>query len=67
MKIEVSNNQRPDIQMHRIDDAAAISRLSRGTIYNRIKDGSLRSVKVGKRRLIPETALRQLLQVEEAR
>jgi excisionase family DNA binding protein len=62
MKTEVSNI-RPDIQMHRIDDAAAISRLSRNTLYNHIKAGSLKSVRIGGRRLIPETALREFLQI----
>jgi hypothetical protein len=55
--------RRSDIQMHRIDDASAISRLSRSTL----KAGRLKSVKVGGRRLIPDSALRELLQVEEQR
>jgi excisionase family DNA binding protein len=66
MKSEVTNF-RPDIQMHRIDDAAAISRLSRNTLYNHINAGRLKSVRIGGRRLIPETALREFLQIGELR
>jgi excisionase family DNA binding protein len=52
-------------QMHRIDDAVEISRLGRSTLYTYIKSGRLKSVRIGGRRLIPDSALRELLQIEE--
>jgi excisionase family DNA binding protein len=53
--------------MHRIDDAFEISRLGRSTLYNHMKSGRLKSVRIGGRRLIPDSALRELLQIEESR
>jgi excisionase family DNA binding protein len=63
VKTEISNF-RPDLQMYHVDDAAAISRLSRNTLYNQINAGRLKSVRIGGRRLIPETALREFLQID---
>jgi predicted DNA-binding transcriptional regulator AlpA len=57
---------RPEIKMHRISGAAEKSGLSRSTIYNRIRDGSLKTVKVCGARLIPDESLRRLLQIQEA-
>jgi hypothetical protein len=56
---------RPEIKMHRISDVIEITRLSHSTIYNRIRDGSLRTVKVCGARLITDEALRKLLKIEE--
>jgi excisionase family DNA binding protein len=64
MKHEATNKS-SDIKMHRIDDASAISSLSRSTLYDHIRSGRLKSIKVGGRRLIPDSALRELLQIEE--
>jgi excisionase family DNA binding protein len=58
---------RPDIQMHRVRDASAISRISVNTLFEHIRAGRLKSVKIGGRRLIPETALREFLQIEDTR
>ena len=43
-------------------EAAEASDLSVGTIYNRIRDGSLPSSKVGRRRIIQPRDLRQLIE-----
>jgi predicted DNA-binding transcriptional regulator AlpA len=56
---------RPEIKMHRIAGASEKSGLSRSTLYNRIRDGSLRTVKVCGARLIPDESLRKLLKIEE--
>jgi predicted DNA-binding transcriptional regulator AlpA len=56
---------RPEIKMHRISDVIEISRLSHSTIYNRIRDGSLRTVKICGARLVSDEALRKLLKIEE--
>jgi excisionase family DNA binding protein len=53
----------PDVALgYRVNDAAEVAGLSRGTIYNLIGEGKLRSVLVAGRRLIPADALRELLQ-----
>jgi excisionase family DNA binding protein len=56
---------RPGIKMHSVSAASEQSDLSRSTLYNFIKDGRLKTVKVGGRRLIPDAALRELLQIGE--
>ena len=45
----------------RLDEARAVSGLSRSTLYELIKSGRLRAVKVAGRRLIPRDALEALL------
>jgi excisionase family DNA binding protein len=55
----------PEIRMHSINGAAERSDLARSTLYNFIKSGRLKTVKVGSRRLIPDEALRRLLQIED--
>jgi excisionase family DNA binding protein len=52
---------------HRVNAAADIIGVKRSTIYNLINSGKLHSVKVGGSRLIPDAALRELLQVEGQR
>jgi excisionase family DNA binding protein len=54
-----------DLKMLRINEAVEISTLCRATLYNHIRTGRLHTLKVGGRRLIPETALRKLLKIEE--
>lgn len=49
-----------------IAEAARRSSLSPATIYRRIADGSVRSVKNGGRRLIPHDALKALILGEAA-
>ena len=43
--------------MYRVDEAAVALRLSRSSIYELIRSGQLRTVKHGRRRLVPVTAL----------
>jgi excisionase family DNA binding protein len=45
------------VQLNSIKDVVARTRLSRSTIYQELASGRLRSVKVGARRLIVESAL----------
>jgi excisionase family DNA binding protein len=45
--------------MYRVDEAAAALRLSRSSVYELIRSGQLRTVKQGRRRLVPVTALSQ--------
>jgi excisionase family DNA binding protein len=43
--------------LYRVDEAAAALRLSRSSVYKLIRSGQLRSVKQGRRRLVPVIAL----------
>jgi excisionase family DNA binding protein len=53
---------RPDEKRaYRINEAVAAYRLSRSTLYKLIAAGTLRTVKIGGRRLIPRDALEALL------
>lgn len=44
-----------------VDEAAARLRVSRWTLYNLIRSGELRTVKIGRRRLVPAAALSECL------
>jgi excisionase family DNA binding protein len=46
-----------NVRLNSIKDIVARTALSRSTIYEEMASGRLRSVKVGRRRLIPEAAL----------
>ena len=43
--------------LYRVDEAAAALRLSRSSVYELIRSGQLRTVKQGRRRLVPVAAL----------
>jgi excisionase family DNA binding protein len=43
--------------LYRVDEAAQALRLSRSLVYELIRSGQLRSVKAGRRRLVPVEAL----------
>jgi excisionase family DNA binding protein len=43
--------------LYRVDEAADALRLSRSVVYELIRSGQLRTVKVGRRRLVPVPAL----------
>lgn len=44
----------------RIDEVAELAGISRATIYRLIATGKLRTIKIGRRRLIPAAALHSL-------
>ncbi|GAA4942910.1 hypothetical protein GCM10023224_26830 [Streptomonospora halophila] len=44
-----------------VDEAAARLRVSRWTLYNLIRSGRLRTVKIGRRRLVPVNALAECI------
>ena len=55
----VSNDAGPE-QLLSIDQAAVLAGVGRTSIYAAIGDGRLRSVKVGRRRLVPASAIAEL-------
>lgn len=48
-----------------VDEAAARLRVSRWTLYNLIRSRQLRTVKIGRRRLVPVSALTECLDALE--
>ena len=47
--------------LYRVDEAADALRLSRSVVYELIRSGQLRTVKVGRRRLVPVPALAEFV------
>jgi excisionase family DNA binding protein len=45
-----------------IDEAAASLRVSRWSVYNLIRSGQLRTIRIGRRRLVPMNALTECLE-----
>ena len=41
----------------RVEDAARLLNVGRSTVYDLIRSGRLRSIKIGRRRLVPRDAL----------
>lgn len=46
-----------EVSLFTVDEAAARLRVSRWTVYNLIRSNQLRTVKIGRRRLVPPAAL----------
>jgi excisionase family DNA binding protein len=53
-------------RLYRVADAMRILSLSRSTIFEQIRTGRLRSVKQGRSRLIPESAIREYVALLES-
>lgn len=51
----------PDRLTHSIDEAAHALGVGRSLIFTLLKEGKLKSIRVGKRRLIPTTELQAFL------
>ncbi len=52
-----------DVTLFTIDEAAARLRVSRWTVYNLIRSGRLRTIKIGHRRLVPRAALDECVEL----
>lgn len=57
MRTQSSDNAVIPPVLYRVDEAAEALRISRSVIYELIRSGQLRTVKVGRRRLVPVRAL----------
>jgi excisionase family DNA binding protein len=58
-----STETRTQPQTYTVEEAGQILRISRGNAYARAKDGSLPTIRMGHRRLVPKAALDKLLMV----
>lgn len=54
-------------RLYTVKEAALMTGLSRASIYNRLNAGEIRSVKVGSRRLFPDTAIDEFIEALEER
>ena len=50
----------------RINDAARVAGIGRTSLYELINEGKLKTIKVAGRRLIPMSALRELIETADA-
>jgi excisionase family DNA binding protein len=55
-----------DTQLYRVPDAMRILSMSRSVIYEQLRSGRLRSVRQGRTRLIPATAITEYVALLEA-
>ncbi len=51
-----------ELMLLTIDEAAASLRVSRWSVYNLIRSGQLRTIRIGRRRLVPMNALTECLE-----
>ena len=58
----VSANRPDEKRAYRVNEAVAVYRLSRSTLYKLIAEGNLRTVKIAGRRLIPRDAIEALFE-----
>lgn len=55
----------PQKHLYRIPEAMALLSMSRSVIYEQIRSGRLRTVKQGRSRLVPDTAIRDYVELLE--
>jgi excisionase family DNA binding protein len=56
---------RLDVQLYRVTDAVRMLNLSRTAVFELLRSGRLRSVKQGRTRLIPASAIRDYITLLE--
>ena len=56
----------PEKKLYRVRDAMVILSLGHSTIYEQIRSGRLRSVKQGRSRLIPASAIAEYIKLLES-
>ncbi len=54
--------QSPRRRLHTIKDVCAEARISRATVWRLIKKGTLKTVSIGRRTLVTDESLRQLIE-----
>lgn len=52
-----------DVTLLTIDEAAAQLRVSRWSVYNLIRANQLRTIKIGRRRLVPPAAIAECIEL----
>ncbi|REE96631.1 helix-turn-helix domain-containing protein [Thermomonospora umbrina] len=65
MQTVTASGESPDKALYRIPDVVEILSLSRTVVYQLVNDGRLRSVKQGRTRLIPASAIAEYVALLE--
>lgn len=60
-----TTREHTDVQLYRVTDAMRVLNMSRTVIFALLRSGRLRSVRQGRTRLIPATALRDYIALLE--
>jgi excisionase family DNA binding protein len=60
--MEVLMEVPPEMRLHQLDAAMARLGIGRSTLYRLMDSGQLRSVKIGARRLVPESAIVEFIE-----
>ena len=56
------HTQSPRRRLHTVKDVCAEARVSRATVWRLIKGGSLKTVSIGRRTLVTDESLQQLIE-----
>ena len=64
--VATDTEQLDDLQLYEVPDVMRMLRLSRTVVYELIRSGRLRSVKQGRARRIPVTAIRDYIALLES-
>ncbi|WP_371781844.1 helix-turn-helix domain-containing protein [Streptosporangium subroseum] len=65
MTVTATDHPPTDLELYRIPDAMRMLHLSRTVIYEQLRAGRLRSVRQGRARLIPPSAIRDYIALLE--
>lgn len=65
MAVRAVGNEIGGPVLHRVEDAMRLLNLSRSVIYEQIRAGRLRTVKQGRSRRIPDSAIREYVALLE--
>jgi len=57
-----ANTQSPRRSLHTVRDVCADARVSRATVWRLIKNGTLKTVSIGRRTLVTDESLQQLVE-----
>jgi len=63
--MSTDTTQRGDVQLYRVTDAVRLLNLGRTAVFELLRTGRLRSVKQGRTRLIPASAIRDYVALLE--
>jgi excisionase family DNA binding protein len=63
----VSENRAPERQTYTVEEAAAILGIARATAYIAVRDGSLPTIRIGRRLLVPRAQIDRMLGLNDER
>ena len=57
-----ADTQSPRRRLHTVEDVCAEARVSRATVWRLIQDGILKTISIGRRTLVTDESLQQLIE-----